>query len=115
MSEEITTTTEVKKRTRSRKKVASIPTPTEERRTVRVDTDTFAVYPETGPRTYGNRIGAVVQYVTNDGARTPTGGKFTSRRVTVRLWGDERRWVGQFRNGEKTIVILRTLSNDDAT
>jgi hypothetical protein len=97
-----------KKRTRSRKTTR----PTEERRTVRVDTETFAVYPETGPRTYATRIGAVVQYVTNDGARTPSGGKFTSRRVTVRLWGDDRRWVGQFKNDEKVLVILRTLSNE---
>jgi len=108
------TPTEVKKRTRSRRK--AVPTPeSEERQTVRVDTETFAVYPETGPRTYDTRIGAVVQYVTNDGARTPSGGKYISRRVTVRLSGDDRRWVGQFKNDEKTLIVLRPLPNDDGT
>ena len=105
------TETETPKRRRGRHRK----TESEERRTVRVDTDTFAVYPETGPRTYSARIGAVVQYVTNDGARTPSGGKYISRRVTVRLWGDDRRWVGQFKNDEKTLIVLRPLPNDDGT
>ena len=77
-----------------------------ERRTVRVDMYTFAVYPEKGPR---NRIGMVLRYVENDGARTPTGGKFQARRLTVRLQGDDRDWVGQFKNGENKKIILRPL------
>jgi len=106
------TPTEVKKRTRSRRK--AVPTPeSEERQTVRVDTETFAVYPETGPRTYDTRIGAIVELVTNDGARTPSGGKFTSRRLTVRFRDDSRRWVGQFKNDEKVLVILRPLPNEE--
>lgn len=79
----------------------------EERVTVRVDTTTFAVYQGTnGPR---KRIGTVLHYVENDGARTPSGGKFQSRRLTVRLSGDDRDWVGQFKSDEKTVVILRPL------
>lgn len=80
-----------------------------ERRTVRVDLETFAVYLPMGNRIPANRIGWVVHYVVNDGARTPSKGKYTSRRLTVRLTGDNRKWVGQFRNGEKTTVILRPL------
>jgi|KBSSwiStaDraftv2_1062776.scaffolds.fasta_scaffold1326537_2 hypothetical protein len=97
-------------RSRSRKKIEVPAEAFVERRTVRVDTETFAVYPETGRRRYEDRIGTVVELVTNDGARTPSGGKFTSRRLTVRLRGDDRRWVGQFKNGEKTHVILRPLA-----
>jgi hypothetical protein len=103
------TETETPKRRRGRHRK----TESEERRTVRVDTDTFAVYPETGPRTYDTRIGAIVELVTNDGARTPSGGKFTSRRLTVRFRDDSRRWVGQFKNDEKVLVILRPLPNEE--
>lgn len=86
-----------------------------ERRTVRVNLDTFAVYPLDGYRNERNRIGSVVQYVRNDGARTPSGGRYTSRRITVRLTGDSRRWVGTFKSGEKEIVRLRplTVKNED--
>lgn len=80
-----------------------------ERRTVRVNLDTFAVYPETGHRNAANRIGTVVHYVVNEGARTPSKGKYTSRRLTVRLTGDDRKWVGQFKSGETETVILRPL------
>lgn len=82
-----------------------------ERRTVRIDLDTFAVYQGVnGPR---KRIGTVTHYVENDGARTPSKGKFTSRRLTARLVGDDRKWVGQFKNGEKSVIILRPLPNEE--
>lgn len=78
-----------------------------ERLTVRVNMETFAVYKGTnGPR---RRIGTVLRYVENEANRTPTGGRYTSRRLTVRIQGDPRDWVGQFKNGEKTVVILRVM------
>lgn len=82
-------------------------TKAKERRTVRVDLSTFSVYQGTdGPR---KRIGVVTEYVENTGARTPSKGKFTSRRLTARFSDDDRKWVGQFKNGEKTVIILRPL------
>ena len=87
--------------------IGATPTPVKERRTVRVDTKTFAVYQhKNGPR---KRIGTVTHYVVNEANRTPTGGRYTSRRLTVRLTGDPRDWVGQFKKDEKTVVILRPL------
>lgn len=87
--------------------IGATPTPVKERITVRVDTETFAVYHgKNGPR---RRIGTVLHYVENGANRTPTGGKYTSRRLTVRLQGDDRDWVGQFRKDEKSTVILRPL------
>jgi hypothetical protein len=86
-----------------------------ERRTVRVDFDTLAVYPETGHRNSFNRIGTVVEYVVNHGARIrtkrSTSGPFTSRRLTARLNGDDRKWVGQMKKDETEKVILRPLGN----
>jgi hypothetical protein len=90
---------------------------TKERRTVRVDLETLAVYPETGYRNSFNRIGTVVEYVVNHGARIrtkrSTSGPFTSRRLTARLYGDDRKWVGQLKKDEKEKVILRPLGNDN--
>lgn len=86
-----------------------------DRKTVRVDLNTLQVYPATGSGKYG-RIGIVTEYVTNDGSRTPSGGKFESHRITVKLIGDDTRWVGQISNeelaktGRKT-VKLRTVSS----
>src|SRR3954468_1721723 len=86
-----------------------------ERRTVRVDFDTLAVYPETGYRNSSNRIGTVIEYVVNYGARIrtkrSTSGPFTSRRLTARLNGDDRKWVDQLKKDEKEKVILRPLVN----
>lgn len=79
---------------------------TKERRTVRVNADTLEVYPEQGRR---QRIGYVTEFVTNTGARTPSGGRYISRRLTVRFPDDTRRWVGQFKSAEKERVILRPL------
>jgi hypothetical protein len=87
-----------------------------ERRTVRVDFDTLAVYPETGYRNSSNRIGTVVEYVVNHGARIrtkrSTSGPFTSRRLTARLNGDDRKWVGQMKKDEEEKVILRPLGSN---
>jgi len=88
-----------------------------ERRTVRVDLKTLAVYPETGYRNSFNRIGTVVEYVVNYGARIrtkrSTSRPFTSRRLTARLNGDDRKWVGQLKKDETEKVILRPLGNDN--
>lgn len=82
--------------------------PTKERRTVRVDLNKFFVYTETGRKP----IGIVTRYVENTGARTPSGGKYVSRRLTVRFPDDERQWVGQFKSGEHRFVILRPIGDD---
>lgn len=78
-------------------------------RIVRVDLDTLTVYPESGYRTVYNRIGVVQEFVTNEGARTPSGGKFISRRITVKLRDDDRRWVGQFKADETSRIKIRPL------
>src|SRR3954468_19503138 len=91
-------------------------TGSKERRTVRVDFDTLAVYPETRHRNSSNRSGTVVEYVVNYGARIrtkrSTSGPFTSRRLTVRLNGDDRKWVGQMKKDETEKVILRPLGSN---
>ena len=48
-----------------------------DRRIVRVDLDTLSVYPLNG-RGARTRIGSVTHYVENEGARTPSGGRFVS-------------------------------------
>lgn len=80
-------------------------TTTEDRKHVRVDLEKFDVFPEKG---HLKRIGKVVKYVERQGAKTPTGGRFTARRITVRLT-DGTLWVGQFKNGETRKIILRPL------
>ena len=80
-----------------------------DRRTVKVDPSTFAVFSETGSK----RIGTVLSLTVNEANRTPTGGRYTSRRLTVRLReDDERLWVGQVKNTEwerkthrKTVIL----------
>ena len=86
--------------------IGALPKPEKERRTVRVDLSTSKVYTKTGHKP----IGIVQRFVENEANRTPTGGKYTSRRLTVRLRGDDRDWVGQFKKDEKTVVILRPLN-----
>ena len=86
-----------------------------QRRTVRVDLDTLTVYPSVGEG--GKRIGIVREYARNEGARIRTSKKtsspFTSHRLTVKLTGDDRMWVGQIKNEEmekkttRKAVILR--------
>lgn len=92
-----------------------------ERRTVRVDLQTFTVYPDKDGGN-ANRIGTVLEYVRNEGARIRTGkgvsGAFTSHRITVKFNGpdsDGRPWVGQIKNTEmdkatnRKTVILRPV------
>jgi hypothetical protein len=96
-------------------------TDSKERRTVRVDLQTFAVYPAVGEG--ANRIGTIVEYVRNDGARirtrNGTSGPFTSHRLTAKFPDDDRSWVGQIKNEEmakktgRKSVILRPFSNED--
>lgn len=82
-----------------------------DRLNVKVDTDRMKVYSETTVRrTNTNAIGQIVEYVVNEGCRTPSGGRFTSRRMTVRVTGDDRTWVGQMKAGALDMVRLRPLS-----
>lgn len=89
-----------------------------ERRIVQVDLNTLGVYPETGHRTATRRIGTIISYTINDGARIRTSrgmsSPFVSRRLTVRFSGDPRRWVGQFKKDETETVILRPLPKKES-
>lgn len=81
--------------------------PQDERRHVRVDLSTFAVYHGlNGPK---RRVGTITRYVVNEAGRTPTGGRFTAHRLTVKFTGEDSEWVGQLRKGETRKVILRPL------
>ena len=94
--------------------IGALPKEEKERRRVRVDTATMTVYPPAG---YGlHRIGTVLCYTERQGARTPTGGKYTAHRLTVRLRDDPRDWIGQISKAEmdrkspRKTVTLRPLN-----
>ena len=97
--------------------IGALPKEKKERRTVRVDLSTFGVYPDKDGGNY-RKIGTVIQYTENQGARTPSGGKYVARRLTVRLAEDDRKWVGQISNanyaksGRRKAVTLRPLNGD---
>lgn len=88
--------------------IGALPKTAKERRVVRVDLENFKVIPSTSRGTH--RIGTVVRYVVNEANRTPTGGRYTSRRITVKFLDDNREWVGQFKKDEDKTVILRPLN-----
>ena len=99
--------------------IGALPKQEKERRAVRVNLSTFAVYGGTkGP--LGNRIGSVLRYTERQGARTPTGGKYTAHRLTVRLRGDVHEWVGQVskvemdRKSTHKVVNLRPMETKNA-
>lgn len=73
---------------------------------VRFDPTSLTIWPaDVKRRTATNRLRATItQYVENTGARTPSGGKFTSQRFTAMI--DGRKWFGQTKNGTD-IVRLR--------
>ena len=87
--------------------IGASPKPSKERREVRVELDNMGVYTPTGRR----KIGWVLRHVKNEANRTPTGGRYTSRRITVRFKDDLRDWVGQFKKDEYKRVILHPLSS----
>lgn len=95
--------------------IGALPKKEKERRTVRVDLSRMTVYPPTGRL---NRIGSILRYTERQGARTPTGGKYTAHRLTVRLRDNDRDWVGQISNAElqrknpRKTVILRPLGEE---
>lgn len=49
------------------------------------------------------KFGVLLEYVERPNV-TPTGGRYISRRVTVRR-DDGTRWVGQFKNGADTVIL----------
>jgi hypothetical protein len=99
--------------------------PTKERRTVRVDLETFSVYPDS-PAAHVKRIGTVVEYVRNDGARIrrpkSVSKPFTTHRLTAKFPDDERAWVGQIKNEEmekkssrrKSVILRPAPVNSEA-
>lgn len=57
----------------------------------------------------GNKVGTITEYVRNEGARTPTGGKHITVRMTIRAF-DGSVW---YANGPKkgtTAIIMRRAS-----
>jgi hypothetical protein len=88
------------------------PTPAKERHTVRIpavtsQSEDMRVYlAQRGPRV---QFGFLLEYVEKP-SKTPTGGRFTSRRVTVKRT-DGTIWVGQYKK-DATTVILRPKPND---
>lgn len=81
-----------------------------QRLVIRFDPTTQKVYREgTKNRAEGNRLqGATVTHmVINEGARTPTGGVFTSTRFTVKY--DNRTWVGQTKGGTDIVRLRRYI------
>jgi hypothetical protein len=71
---------------------------------VAIDIPTMNVYSTTPTgRVSVKRFGRLLEYVERPN-RTPSGGRYTSRRVTVRR-DDGTRWVGQFKNGAETVIL----------
>jgi hypothetical protein len=64
--------------------------------------------------TPGNRLegATVTRYIVDEGARTPTGGKYTRRGITVRT-RDGRTWYGTIRK-DSDVVKLR-LAKEEKT
>lgn len=85
------------------------------RLTVRFDTETLKVYHANmrreGKRQYKRpyRGVTVLRYVETEGARTPTGGKYTRRNVLLRL-PDGQKWMGTLRK-DSDLVTLRPYRN----
>jgi hypothetical protein len=78
----------------------------DDRLIIRFDPRTHKIYRgDSKYRTAGTilRGATLVQYVENPGNRTPTGGKFTSRRMTITYLG--RRWVGQMKKGTDVVRL----------
>lgn len=77
---------------------------------IRFDPETLNMWPVTAKRrTNTNRINAVVLHYREAPSFTPTGGRFTSRRFTVRT-ADGRKWFGQTKNGTD-VVRLRLVTD----
>lgn len=98
--------TPARARARAAKVQSSTTEAPEERLEVRFDPDKMAFWPADAKRkTSTNRLKVTVLHYREAPSITPTGGKFTSRRFTVRT-PDGKRWVGQTKNGTD-IVRLR--------
>lgn len=92
----------------------------DDRLVVRFDPETLRFWPETTQRrTNTNTLPmTITEYVENTGSRAPTkskkpgaiGGKFVSRRFTVRD-ADGRKWYGQVKEGTD-IVRLRPADEE---
>ena len=71
---------------------------------VSIDLETMDVFSTTPTgRVSVNRFGRLLEYVERPN-RTPSGGRYISRRVTVRR-SDGTQWVGQFKNGAETVIL----------
>lgn len=83
------------------------------RLTVRFDPATLSVYRgDSKYRTAGTKLrGATVLRYVEEPARTPTGGRYTRRGITVRT-SDGRRWYGTLKAGTD-VVKLRLAPKDE--
>ena len=85
--------------------IGALPKPAKERPVVSCDIETMDVWGLTPlGRISKKRFGRLLHFKEAPNV-TPTGGRYVSRRVTVRR-ADGTLWVGQFRNGA-TVVQLR--------
>lgn len=82
-----------------------------QRLTIRVDTETLNLYrvPPSGKRSSTRLKGAVVLQYVERPAQTPSGGRYTARRMTIRT-ADGSRWVGTMRK-DSDIVRFRPESS----
>lgn len=69
--------------------------------TIRFDPETQEIFKPTGHR-YPLRGAILLQYVEKPD-RTPTGGRFTSKRLRLRYKG--KKWVGQVKNGTDVVRL----------
>lgn len=77
-----------------------------DRMVIRFDPATQIVYKGNAKRKTRNGIlrgASVIEYVERIGARTPTGGVFTSRRMTITYQGS--RWYGQCRKDSDRVTL----------
>ncbi len=91
----------------------SAPTLTKDSRpVVSVQFETGRVnYARTGSEKRGrpSRFETLLHYRENIN-KTPTGGRYLSRRLTVRAV-DGSRWVGQYKNGADTVILRPATDN----
>ena len=73
-----------------------------DRLVIRFDTENHKILKPSGRRTPLH--GAVLLHYTETPAKTPSGGRYTARRLTVRT-ADGKRWVGSMKNGTDVVRL----------
>lgn len=79
------------------------PTTTPDRLVIRFNTETHTILPNT-PRARNPLKGATLLHYKESIRKTPTGGRYLAKRMTIRT-KDGRRWVGQVKNGTDVVRL----------